>query len=90
MTAQVIRHLIRMARFHHKRFSITQFGDQLAFEHKQQMSFFTPMVSFVVGRVFYHTQAQAIVCPRAPMGFTGFPRMDCWGDGRPVGHLKRY
>src|SRR5579871_162742 len=85
---RVVGDLIGHARFQNEPAAVLQFGVQLAFDTQQDMSFHTPVVGEIAGRVFHHAHAERAELARAPESEAGLAFVFGRGEVGPVRRAK--
>ena len=85
----VVTHLIAHTRFENESATIPELGVQLAFHAKKHMTFLTPVIGQVTGRVFDHSHADAPEVAGSPISDARFAAMLCSLDLGPVDSFKR-
>lgn len=85
MGFRIVRNLITGAGFQDELPAVLELGMQLAFKTQQDVSFRTPMVGEVAGRVFDHADSYRAEVTGPPQRGAYFPFMFRRFDLRPIG-----
>ena len=88
MGFRIVSDLITEAGLENKFSPVFELGVQLALETQEYVSFLTPVIRQIPGRVFDHADADAFEVPGTPKRDSSFASVFRRLDGRPVSRFK--